>query len=147
MKKVILDLSLPGNIKEVHEYIAEEMEFPAYYGNNLDALYDMLTAVGTPTAVGIFMPVPDGFDGIDFDYYMFLEKLKQVFKDAEAENDDLAVIFGDIVDNFEEDGSEEDDFDIDEIIGHGKASDSYTGDGTGSGKESSSGPDISKWVF
>ncbi|MGN1147982.1 MAG: barstar family protein [Lachnospiraceae bacterium] len=29
--------------KEAHDYIAEQLSFPAYYGQNLDALYDCLT--------------------------------------------------------------------------------------------------------
>ena len=29
--------------EEIHDYIAEELSFPSYYGKNLDALYDVLT--------------------------------------------------------------------------------------------------------
>ena len=50
MKKVLLDLGMPDTKRGVHEYIAEEMGFPEYYGHNLDALYDMLTSVTAPTA-------------------------------------------------------------------------------------------------
>ena len=105
MKKVILDLSIPADKKGVHEYIAEEMGFPEYYGHNLDALYDMLTSVTEPTAIGVFPPVPD-FDEVDFDLMVYLDRVCDIFRDAEAVNPDLAVIFGDITDNL--DYSEED---------------------------------------
>ena len=29
--------------QRTHDYIAEQLQFPAYYGKNLDALYDLLT--------------------------------------------------------------------------------------------------------
>lgn len=32
--------------QELHEYLAEKLGLPAYYGKNLDALYDLLTEGG-----------------------------------------------------------------------------------------------------
>lgn len=32
-----------GSMEEVHEFLQEELEFPSYYGKNLDALYDVMT--------------------------------------------------------------------------------------------------------
>lgn len=29
--------------QRTHEYLAEQLQFPGYYGKNLDALYDLLT--------------------------------------------------------------------------------------------------------
>ena len=107
MKKVLLDFSIPESKKGVHEYIAEEMGFPEYYGKNLDALYDELTSVSEPVAIGFFMPVPE-FDDIDFDLMLYLDKVKEVFKDAETVNPEIAVIFGDITDNLEFPEEEED---------------------------------------
>lgn len=107
MKKVLLDLSIPESKKGVHEYIAQEMGFPEYYGKNLDALYDELTSVAEPVAIGFFMPVPE-FDDIDFDLMLYLDKVKEVFKDAETVNPEIAVIFGDITDNLEFPEEEED---------------------------------------
>ena len=107
MKKVLLDLSINKKKKGVHEYIAQEMGFPEYYGKNLDALYDELTSVTEPVAIGFFMPVPE-FDDIDFDLMLYLDKVKEVFKDAETVNPEIAVIFGDITDNLEFPEEEED---------------------------------------
>ena len=111
MKKVLLDFSIPETKKGVHEYIAEEMGFPEYYGKNLDALYDELTSITEPTAIGFFMPVPE-LDDIDFDLMLYLDKVKEIFKDAELVNPQIAVIFGDITDNMEfpEEVGEEDYF-------------------------------------
>ena len=37
--------------QRTHEYLAEQLQFPAYYGKNLDALYDLLTEKKTPLEV------------------------------------------------------------------------------------------------
>lgn len=37
--------------EETHDYIKEAFDFPEYYGNNLDALWDMLTTICEPTEV------------------------------------------------------------------------------------------------
>ena len=44
MKLIELDLNTFETKEDVHSFLAEEMEFPEYYGNNLDALYDVLTS-------------------------------------------------------------------------------------------------------
>lgn len=43
MKKVILNCEKLLQRKEAHRYLAETLDFPEYYGKNLDALYDCLT--------------------------------------------------------------------------------------------------------
>lgn len=78
MLLVDLDLNQYTSELEVHRKLAEEMHFPEYYGNNLDALYDILT------------------DGLDANYcvrltpcrdknaplYAFEQKLRKVLYDA-----------------------------------------------------------------
>ena len=34
--------------QELHRVLAEQLEFPPYYGGNLDALYDLLSTAGEP---------------------------------------------------------------------------------------------------
>ena len=64
-----------------HAYLQRTLGFPGWYGGNLDALYDMLTAFGTPTMIWI-----TDADAAD-------PALAQVFEDAMAENQMLTVIF------------------------------------------------------
>ena len=46
VKKVILDCEKLLRRKQAHLYLAEMLDFPDYYGKNLDALYDCLTELG-----------------------------------------------------------------------------------------------------
>ncbi len=43
MKEYILDGNMMKDKDMTHLYLAKELEFPDYYGENLDALYDLLT--------------------------------------------------------------------------------------------------------
>ena len=42
--EVILDGALITDRAALHDLLAEKFAFPAYYGRNLDALYDLLSA-------------------------------------------------------------------------------------------------------
>ncbi len=96
MKKVTIELSGFADRYELHDYLAEKMGFPDYYGHNLDALYDCLTDISVPTAVGIVLPFPledeareepGEADGM----LRYLLKVRRTFADAEAGNPNLAV--------------------------------------------------------
>ena len=43
MEKIILDGGKMTEKAAAHEHIAEAMAFPEWYGNNLDALWDLLS--------------------------------------------------------------------------------------------------------
>ena len=43
MKQITLNGNVLANAAKVHDYLMEMLEFPEYYGKNLDALYDCLT--------------------------------------------------------------------------------------------------------
>ena len=43
MKEIVLDGKLMQTKEAAHAYIKAVFRFPAYYGGNLDALYDLLT--------------------------------------------------------------------------------------------------------
>ena len=43
MKNVILDCEKLLHRKQAHQYLAQMLDFPDYYGKNLDALFDCLT--------------------------------------------------------------------------------------------------------
>lgn len=43
MKTVTLELQEMQSIRQLHQYLRRVLALPAYYGENLDALYDCLT--------------------------------------------------------------------------------------------------------
>ena len=43
MKQITLDGNVLADAAKVHDYLIEMLEFPEYYGKNLDALHDCLT--------------------------------------------------------------------------------------------------------
>ncbi|MFB0918631.1 MAG: barstar family protein [Clostridiaceae bacterium] len=49
----ILDGRFMYNKSAAHKYISKKMKFPDYYGENLDALYDMLTEMDIPTRIQV----------------------------------------------------------------------------------------------
>lgn len=83
MKQIILDGNLLADAAKVHDYLKEMLEFPEYYGKNLDALYDCLTDLAD---VEITITAPDE-DGAIF------QKVLRVFKAADRENGALKVNF------------------------------------------------------
>lgn len=46
-------MQLDGKLikKEGHDYLKEALNFPDYYGKNLDALYDCLCEIGVETEI------------------------------------------------------------------------------------------------
>lgn len=101
MKKVILDFNVPETKEQVQDYIADKLSFPEGYSGSMDGLYDALSSLVEPTAVGFYLPTPED-DDLDVELMMYLDRVKKVFKDAETDSENLAVIFGDISDDFDE---------------------------------------------
>lgn len=69
--------------KESHDYIMEVLNFPDYYGKNLDALYDCLTDIGVRTEIHLVNSKYVSMDIID------------TFYDAAVESDYLSFICDD----------------------------------------------------
>lgn len=72
--------------KEVHEFLAEELNFPDYYGNNLSALYDVLTELSDDTRI-----ILDLSDVEEESMIEMLERMAEVMTDAADENEYLEV--------------------------------------------------------
>ena len=51
MKNVVLNCEKLLQKEEAHSYLAQALDFPDYYGHNLDALFDCLTEMGECTIV------------------------------------------------------------------------------------------------
>lgn len=86
MKTITLDLIPFTDSASLQGYLMQVMDFPFYYGKNLDALYDELTAWQDQTHFILRLPLrPEG--GMA-DY---LPRLAAVFADAANQNPDLDV--------------------------------------------------------
>lgn len=83
MKQITLDGNKLSDITQVHDYLKELLEFPDYYGKNLDALYDCLTDLND-VEITITAPAEDG---------AIFQKIIRVFKAADRENENLKIIF------------------------------------------------------
>jgi len=108
--EVFLDGWKLQEAEEAHIYLKEELEFPEYYGENLDALYDCLTDICEETTVYIDYPEDAG----ESDFY---ERLKGVFEDAMEYNDLLQVEYVD------RGGEGSDAWDEDDIFGYNEDED------------------------
>ena len=86
MKNVTIDLTNIQTQRGMHAYIAYVMNFPAYYGRNLDALYDMLAQIGEPTLIMIRRPAQ-----LPQEMAALFPKLSLVLHDVQEENDCLQV--------------------------------------------------------
>ena len=81
--EITMDCGGVATKQELHELIAESLDFPDWYGHNLDALMDCLTDLDE-TTVTLTGCSRVGFDAQDF---------WDTFEDAERENPCLTVIF------------------------------------------------------
>ena len=79
MKQVILDGNILADAAQVHNYLKEMLEFPEYYGKNLDALHDCLTDL-EDVEITITSPEEDG---------AIFQRILRVFKAADRENETL----------------------------------------------------------
>ena len=72
-------MQLDGNLikEKVHDYLMEMLDFPDYYGKNLDALYDCLCEIGVETEIILINGDEVSSEMID------------TFVDAASENDFL----------------------------------------------------------
>ena len=59
MKQITLDGNRLCDASSVHTYLKDMLDFPEYYGNNFDALYDCLTDL-EEIEISILPPDDDG---------------------------------------------------------------------------------------
>lgn len=87
MRTIQIQVNAMKNLDQAHTYLAQILNFPTYYGRNLDALYDMLTEISQDTQV--ILPKALGDDrylGLDGTYII------RVFQDAAQNNPKLHLI-------------------------------------------------------
>ena len=81
MKQITLDGNILADAAQVHDYLKEVLNFPEYYGKNLDALYDCLTDLND-TELIITAPEEDG---------AVFQKILRIFKAADRANESLKL--------------------------------------------------------
>ena len=88
MKEIMLDITPFEDKIPLHRYFKEKLDFPFYYGGNLDALYDELSSNTQPLSITLRYPAsPKGrMAG-------YVPRLLKVFQDAARENYHLKVCY------------------------------------------------------
>lgn len=84
MKSVILNGKKMTSIKVAHDYISRKLDFPEYYGGNLDALWDILSTISDPIHIRLINK-EELYENLGDDS----DPLLSVFFDANEENENL----------------------------------------------------------
>ena len=87
-KYVTIDCAPMVGTDEVHDIFARELDFPAYYGRNLDALYDLLSTC-PPTVLTLANA------SALKEMFRYGDNLRLALEDAEKDNPNLTLIFED----------------------------------------------------
>jgi ribonuclease inhibitor len=87
MNEIFLDGCSMTSKETAHTYIKERLNFPPYYGDNLDALWDILTTYSN--AISIYLINEEALNNNLGEYGMLL---KGVFQDAAYENDNIHFV-------------------------------------------------------
>lgn len=86
MREITLDITPFSEKISLHRYIKEVMDFPFYYGGNLDALYDELSSITEHIKLTvIYRKHPEG------KMEAYLPRLLRVLHDVGAENYNLEI--------------------------------------------------------
>lgn len=85
MKIVELDGSKMNSIQNTHMYLKESMELPEYYGENLDAMYDVMSDISENTFVFVLnsKQMRDSLGA-------YSVRMEQVWEDLEQSNKHLS---------------------------------------------------------
>lgn len=81
---IILDAARMKTKEEAHCYLRQQLSFPAYYGKNLDALFDCLTDLDETDIK---------FVNLDAGAGSYFAAVLSVFQEAEAENSRLHLSY------------------------------------------------------
>ncbi|MCL2772355.1 MAG: barstar family protein [Oscillospiraceae bacterium] len=74
-----IDFTEVKSVYEAHKLISEKLNFPDWYGGNLDALWDLLTGYISPHEIHI-----KGITDVHGHVRPALQKIVEVFQEAEA---------------------------------------------------------------
>lgn len=87
MKNIVIDFSKCKYPMDLHNQLSEKLELPEWYGNNLDALWDMITGfIETPISITvIFKPDTKAAENLNENVLKIIE----TFKEAAQEDDEI----------------------------------------------------------
>ena len=91
MRDITLDLTPFEEKISLHRYLKETLDFPFYYGANLDALHDELTSETTTTRIHVRYPALPKGKMVDYQ-----PRLLQVFRDAQRQNYHLEFTYEEV---------------------------------------------------
>ena len=82
MKEILINCAGVSSMAQMHDILARELNFPGWYGRNLDALHDCLTGICEDTRITVlhFPALPFPAAG-----------LLRVLRDSEQENEKLEI--------------------------------------------------------
>ena len=83
-----IDLSDVTTKEQFHATLAKELPLPEHYGNNLDALYDVLTEDAHDLNIIFY-----NTSAMEKEIPDYLDKLKKLSRRAQAEEDSLRIRF------------------------------------------------------
>lgn len=86
--KAKINLRFVVTEKGFHKKLAVALDFPKYYGNNLDALFDVLTERSNPLQIEFL-----NWRFFALRHKDFMQKLNRVFANARQEGAPLSVEF------------------------------------------------------
>jgi len=84
MEKLFLDASLMTSKSAAHKYIKEQLDLPDYYGENLDALWDLLSTKSKPMSIYLINEA-----SLYENLGEYGQQLKVVLQEASYENDNI----------------------------------------------------------
>lgn len=84
MDKIILNGEYMKNKIFVHHYIKSQLDTREYHGNNLDALWDVLSTYSKPTRI-ILLNKEDLIENLG----SYGQAIIKVFEDAAADNENI----------------------------------------------------------
>ena len=88
MREITLDCTKITDKAELHKVIADTLEFPDWYGNNLDALYDCLTGISDDICI-----IVEGLEAMMEKLGNYASSFRKVMLHAADDNEKIRVAF------------------------------------------------------
>ena len=88
MREFTLDCTNISDKAELHKALAEGLNFPDWYGNNLDALYDCLTGIADDICI-----IVEGLETMEEKLGNYALSFRKVMLHAADDNQKIRVAF------------------------------------------------------